>query len=74
MVAHAADEMLRLEAFADDVVQDEQDVACLATKDVVDDLEVIVVVEHVQVLDDVLVCDVLAAEAHHLVEDGERVT
>ena len=38
MVAHAADEMLRLEAFADDVVEDEQDIACVASQDMVDDL------------------------------------
>ena len=37
------------------------------------DLEIIVVVEHVEVVDDVLIGDVLAAEAHHLVKDGECV-
>ena len=44
MVTHAADKMLRLKAFADDVVEDEQDVARVAMKDMVDDLEIIVVI------------------------------
>ena len=65
--------MLGLKAFADDVVEDEQDVARVAVKDVVDDLEIIVVVEYVEVVDNVLVSDVLAREAHHLVEDGKGV-
>ncbi len=73
MVAHATDEMLWLEALADDVVEDEQDVAGPAVKDMVDDLEVIVVIQHVQVVDDILIGDVLAAETYHLVEDGKGV-
>ena len=73
VVAHAADKMLRLKAFADNVIQDEQDVARVALQDVVDDLEIIVVVEHVQVVDDIFIGDVLPRETHHLVEDGERV-
>ena len=73
VVAQAVNEMLGLKAFADDVVEDEQDVARVAVKDVVDDLEIIVVVKYVEVVDDVLVSDALAREAHHLVEDGEGV-
>ena len=73
MVAQAVNEMLGLKAFADDVVEDEQDVARVAVEDVIDDLEIIVVVEYVEVVDDVLVGDVLARETHHLVEDGEGI-
>ena len=73
MVAHAVDEMLRLKTLADDVVQDEQDVARVAAQDVVDDLEVIVIIQNVQVVDDILVGDVFSREADHLVEDGERI-
>ena len=73
MVAHTVDKMLGLKAFADDVIEDQQDVARVAVQDVVNDLEVIVVVQHIQVVDDVLVGDVLARETDHLVEDGERV-
>ena len=60
MIAQAADEVLWLEALADDVVEDEQYVAGVAVQDVVDDLEVVVVIQHVEVVDDVLVGDVFA--------------
>ena len=60
MVAHAVDEMLGLEALADDVVEDEQDVARVTAQDVVDDLEIIVVVKDVEVVDDILIGDGLA--------------
>ena len=60
MVAHSVDKMLRFKAFADDVVQDEQDVARVAVQDVVDDLEVIVIIQNVQVVDDILVGDILS--------------
>ena len=43
-------------------------------QDVVDDLEIIVVVQHVQVIYDILIGDVFARETDHLVKDGERVT
>ena len=52
VVAHAGDEVLRLKAFVDDVVHQQQDVACVALQQVVHNPEVIVVVEHVEVLDD----------------------
>ena len=73
MVAHAVDEMLGLKALADDVIEDEQDIARVAAQDVVDNLEIIIVIQHVEVVDDVLIGDVFAREAHHLVEDGECV-
>ena len=60
MVAQAVDEMLRLKAFADDVVEDEQDVARVAAQDVVNDLEIIVVIQHIEVVDDILVGNALA--------------
>ena len=71
--AHSSYEMVRLETFADDVVQHEQDVAGVALEDVVNGTEIIVVVEHVEVVDDVFVGDGLAGEADHLVEDGKGV-
>ena len=74
MVAHSTDKMLWLKAFADDIVQDEQDVARSAMQDVVYNLEIIVVIQHVEVVDDIFIGDVLARETHHLVEDGERIT
>ena len=39
----------------------------------VDNLEIIVVIQHIEVVNDVFVGDVLARKTHHLVEDGERV-
>ena len=73
MVAHAVDKVLRLKALADDVVQDEQDVARVAVQDVVDNLEIVVIIQNIQVVDDIFIGDVFAREADHLVEDGERV-
>ena len=73
MVAHAAYKMLWLKAFADDVVQNQKDVAGFAAQDVIDDLEIIVVIQNIQIVNDIFVGDVFAAETHHLVEDGERV-
>ena len=74
MVAHATHKMLWLKSFADDVVQNQEDVARVALQDVVNDLEIIVVIQDIQVVNDILVGDVLAAETHHLVKNGERVT
>ena len=73
MVAQSADEMLRFKAFADDVVEQEQNVGRVALQNVVDDFEIIVVIQHVEVLDDILVGDVFARETDHLVENGECV-
>ena len=73
MVAHAAHKMLWLKALADDVIQDEEDVARLAAQNMVNDLEIIVVIQHVQVVDDILVGDVFPRKTHHLVEDGKRI-
>ena len=73
MVSHTADKVLRFKTFANNVVQDEQDVTCVAMQDMVDNLEIIVVIKNIQVVDDILVSDVLSAEAHHLVENGEGV-
>ena len=73
MVAHAAHKMLWLKALTDDVVQDEEDVTRLAAQDMVDDLEIIVVIQHVQVVNDILISDVLSRKTHHLVEDGKGV-
>ena len=65
--------VLGFEALADNVVEQEQHAACLATQDMIHDFEVIVVVEDVEVVDDIFIGDVLAAETHHLVEDGKGV-
>ena len=74
MVAHAAHKMLWLKSFADDIVQNQEDVARVALQDVVNDLEVIVVIQNVQVVNDILVGDVFSAETHHLVKNGKRVS
>lgn len=73
MIAQSADEMLRFKAFADDVVEQEQNVGRVALQNVVDDFEIIVVIQHVEVFDDILVGDVFARETDHLVENGECV-
>ena len=73
MRTHTADKILWLKAFAYDIVQDKKDIARVAMQDVVDNLEIIVVVQHVQVVDDIFVGDVFTREADHLVEDRERI-
>ena len=60
MIAHSADKMLWFKAFADDIIEDEQDVARVTVQDVVDDLEIVVVIQNVQVVNDILVGDVFA--------------
>ena len=66
--------MLGLESFINNIVDHQQDIARVALQEVVHNPEVVVVVEHVEVLDDRLVGDVLARETHHLVEDRQGVT
>ena len=73
MIAQAADKVLWLKAFADDVVEQEQNVGRVALQHVLDDFEIIVVIQHVEVLDDILVGNVFARETDHLVENGECV-
>ena len=45
----------------------------MALQNVVNDLEIIVVIKHIQVVNDILVGDVFSAETHHLVKNGKRV-
>ena len=47
MVAHASDEMLRLKALADNVVDNQQDIAGIALDYIVQDAKIIVIIEHV---------------------------
>jgi len=69
MGAETVDEVLWLKPSVDYVVQQEHGVAYVAFEDIVYGLEICVVVEHVEAVDDVLVCHRLASEAHHLVKD-----
>ena len=74
MVAHATHKMLWLKALADDVVQNQENVAGLSLQYVIDDLEIIVIIQNIQIVNDILVGDVFSAETHHLVKNGKRVT
>lgn len=66
-------EMVGLKAFVDNVVEEHQDVGGVALQNVVNDAEIVVVVEHIEVVDDILVSDGLTGETHHLVEDGKGI-
>ena len=73
MFGQTLDEESAVEAFVDDIVEQHHDVADLVFQTQVDNLEVILGVEHVQVLNHLFVCDVALAERGCLVEDGEGI-
>ena len=66
--------MLRLEAFADDVVEKQQDITGIPLKHVIHNLKIIVIVENVEILDDRLIGNLFSGETDHLVEDRQSVT
>ena len=74
MVAHAGNEMLWLETFIDDIVDNQQDIAGIALQHIVHNTEIIVVVEHVEIVDNGFIGDVLSRETHHLVENRKSIT
>ena len=73
MLGQAVHQVDAVETAAQDVVQQQHHVGHLVLQTQVDDAEVVVAVEHVQVLYHLVVGQVALAVAHRLVEDGERV-
>ena len=59
-----------VEALGNDAVEQEHDVAHLVGYAEIDNLKIIVGVEHVKVLDNLGICDVSLTETGSLVEDG----
>ena len=73
MTGQTGDEVLPLEALRENLVEREHALRYLAFHTVVSETEVIVVVEHVQVLDGALIGDVATTERSYLVEDAQCV-
>ena len=73
MLGQTLNEQSAVEALVDDIVQQHHYVAHLIYYGEIDDLEVVLGVEHVQVFDHFLVGDVALTERGGLVEDGEGV-
>ena len=69
----AGDDVLAVEAFLQNLVEDEQRGADVAREHGVGEAEIVVVIEHVEVLDHGLVGHVAAGVADGLIEDGEGV-
>ena len=73
MRGQGADEVQGVEALGQDLVKGEERAGVVPCQEVIYQGEGELVVQYVQVADDVFVFDVLSAEGHRLVEDGERV-
>ena len=73
MLGQSLDQEAAVEAFVDDSVEQHHDVADLVLQTQVDDLEVVLGIEHVQVLNHFVVGDVPLTERGCLVEDGEGI-
>ena len=73
MRAQAADETLCVEALREDLVEGEHRAGIVALQEVVGQAEIVIVVEHVQVLDHLFVRNLAAAEGDRLVEQREGV-
>ena len=74
MFGKPADQQSSVESLVDDLVKQHHDVAHLVIHGEVDDLEVILRVQHVQVLYHFLVRDIPLTERDCLVEDAQGVT
>ena len=74
MLGESLNQQTTVESLIDDVVQEHHDVAHLIINREVDDLEVVLGIEHVQVFNHFLVGDVALAERGCLIEDGEGIT
>ena len=73
MLGQALDEQAAIETLVDDIVEQYHDVCHLVDNREVDNLEVILRVEHVQVLDNLLVGDITLTERSCLVEDRQSI-
>ena len=73
MRSQSADEMTAIEAVVDDVVQQYHDIGHLVLQRQVDDVEVVLRIEHIQVVYHLLVGDVPLTEGRHLVEYRQSV-
>ena len=69
----SSDEVLSLETLRKDFVQRQHALRNLFFEEIVRQSEIVVVVEHVQVLDSLLIGDIAAAERCHLVEDAQCI-
>ena len=73
MLSQTADEQSSVEALADNVVQQNHDVSHLVVNAQVDNLEVILGIEHVQVFDNFLIGNISLTERRSLVEDTQGI-
>ena len=73
MFGKTLDEQASVEAFVDDIVEQHHDIAHLIIIREVDDLEIVLGVEHIQILNHFLVGNVALTERGSLVEDGEGI-
>ena len=73
MLGESLNEQTTVESFVNDIVEQHHDVTHLVLHTQVDDLEIVLGVEHVQVFNHFLVGDVTLTERGRLVEDGEGI-
>ena len=74
MAAQPGHEMRSVESFGQDFVEYHHDLWSIALQHRIHYLEIIIVVENIEILNDILVLYVVAAEANNLIECRERVT
>ena len=73
MVGHAGYEVAGIEAFVENVVEEEEALAHLVGEEMVYESEVVFGGEYVEALADFLIAELAAGEGRHLVEDGEGI-
>ena len=73
MACHALNEILGVEALVDDLIQQQQHGVDVAGQNIFNHPEIVLIIKHIEVGDNVFVSNVVARETHHLVEDGKGV-
>ena len=73
MGSEAVNELTAVEAASDDLVEQYHNLRHLVGQRQLDNVEVVVGIEHVKVFDDLLIGDVALTERHSLIEDGQCI-
>ena len=74
MRGETADEVSAVKSLVDDVVEQHHDVCHLVVKAQVDDVEIVVGIQHVEVFNHLIICDVALAEAGSLVKHRQGIS
>ena len=73
MFPKADDEVLSVETIIDDLVDDKQGAGSISLENMLNDPEIVIIVQHIQVLDHVLISQFIACKAYQLVKDRQCI-